>query len=338
MRFAAFNTGPDYHLLDHIAPLAYFLGCPLFTTEEFNFQLAKRYYPQVEVHYLPDLEFRLGEIAANFDVLFESKYWQPHLKILFATLYQKKMRLVFCPHGQSDKGYLAPVLAPYALQDMVLIYGPLMLEMLKNLDIPVPQHVIVGNYRLEFYKKHQPFYDSLVPKIDRTKKTLLYAPTWKDLDDSSSFFTEGKRVLSDLPDDWNLIIKLHPLLKLRNLAEYPLFDTNRPNVFFIDEFPPVYPILGLADYYLGDASSVGYDFLYFERPIYFFSKKIRGKLNDCGAFLDTTKNIYDQLKENDLYKRRQRALYQSAFGLATLIPTKAQILRECHTNLNRHLA
>ena len=93
------------------------------------------------------------------------------------------MRLVFCPHGQSDKGYRTPLLAPYAFQDTVLIYGSLMLEMLRELGISVPSHAIIGNYRRAFYLKHRLFYDSLAAeelRLDRSKRTVLYAPTWKD--------------------------------------------------------------------------------------------------------------------------------------------------------------
>lgn len=313
LRFAALNTGPDIHLLDHIAPIAEELQCPLFVTEELNFKLAEKFYPQVKVHLIEDLERKLGWFAQEFDALIECKYWQPHLKWLFKTLYQKEMRLIFCPHGQSDKGYGAPLLAPYALQDEVLIYGDLMLEMLKGLNIDVPKYSLVGNYRLKFYQKYRTFYDRLVPKVDKKKKTLLYAPTWCDLDESSSFFQYGKRVFEELPNDWNLIVKVHPLLRLRNPAECERYFENRPNVFLLEEFPPVYPILALADVYLGDSSSVGYDFLYFEKPLYFFPPAKRGRLHDCGTILDIAKPIYEQLKFENPYLEQQKNLYRIAF-------------------------
>lgn len=313
MRCAAFNTGSDYHLLDHIAPLAEWLHCPLIVTDELNHTLAKRFYPQIETHLMSDLEFRLGEIAQNFDVLFECKYWQPHLKTLFRTLYNKEILLVFCPHGQSDKGYGAPVLAPYALQDAVLIYGELMLDMLKELNISTPSYTIVGNYRSAFYQKYRSFYDGLAPKIDRSKPTLLYAPTWSDLDDASSLFKQGARVIHELPDDWNLILKPHPLLKQRNPAHYELLPIDRPNFFLLDEFPPVYPILALADVYLGDASSVGYDFLTFEKPLYFFPSAMALRLHSCGTIIDLAKPIYSQLKLQNRHLESQKALLAKAF-------------------------
>ena len=42
MRCAAFNTGSDFHLLDHIAPLAAIMEMPLITVEEQNYELACR--------------------------------------------------------------------------------------------------------------------------------------------------------------------------------------------------------------------------------------------------------------------------------------------------------
>lgn len=318
MRCAALNTGSDFHLLDHIAPLAEWIQMPLITTEELNTTLARHYYPQVEVLYVPDLEFKLGDIAATFDVLFECKYWQPHLKTLFRQLFNKEMHLVFCPHGQSDKGYRTPLLAPYAEQDAVLLYGPLMIDMLKQLNIPIPNHAIVGNYRLEFYRKYRPFYDALAAQeipLNPSKKTLLYAPTWRDADDASSFFKYGAQIIAELPADWNLILKLHPLIEQRSPAEFYALSglaEKKSNLFLIDKFPPVYPLLAMADVYLGDHSSVGYDFLSFNRPLYFLPTDAPGRLHASGTTVDPSKNIYGQLEHAQ--PKDHTALYQLAFS------------------------
>jgi hypothetical protein len=322
MRCAALQTGSDFHLLDHIAPLAELMQMPLITTEELSNTLAQKYYPQVELRHMPDLEFQLSLLAEQFDALFESKYWMSHLKSLFRELYHKEMRLIFCPHGQSDKGFKAPLLAPYAFQDGVLLYGSLLIQMLKELEIwPLISHyAIVGNYRLQFYQKYRAFYDDLARKeipLDKKKKTLLYAPTWCDADQATSFFEHGPKVIAQLPSDWNLMIKLHPLLEQRNPAYFYSISAlaeKKSHVFLIHEFPPVYPILSQADIYLGDSSSVGYDFLFFQRPLYFFPTKHSGRLSSCGRRIDPEKNIYSQLEMSNLYEEKQKNLYQLAFG------------------------
>ncbi|EKE08440.1 MAG: hypothetical protein ACD_17C00166G0004 [uncultured bacterium] len=320
MRALALNTGMDIHLLDHIAPLAALLDIPLWTTEEPNYLLARQFYPQVKVEYMPDLEYRLGEIAHSYDTLFECKYWQAHLKQLFKDFYQKEMTLVFCPHGQSDKGFQFPLLAPYSIQDAVLVYGPLMLEMLNELQIPLKQSIMVGNYRLKFYRTHQSFYDNLLKKrlpLDPKKRTILYAPTWKDADDTVSFFQFGKKVLAELPQDWNLILKVHPLLKERTPVEYYrtlLYAESKHNVFVLEDYPPVYPVLAASDIYLGDFSSVGYDFLTFEKPLFFLPTDRPTRLYSCGQILNSNENFYTQMENPKKLVNEQRKLRKWAYS------------------------
>ncbi len=339
MRCAAFNTGSDFHLLDHIAPLAEWMQMPLITTEEKNESLARRYYPQIEVRHMPDLEFKLGEIAEQFDVLFECKYWVPHLKLLFRHLYNKEMHLVFCPHGQSDKGFRAPLLAPYAFQDAVLIYGELMIDMLKNLGIwsSIARYAIVGNYRLAFYQKYQSFYDAIAEqeifsKLDKKNQTLLYAPTWRDVDHATSFFDHGAQVISELPVNWNLIIKLHPLLEQRDPVPFYSIASlaeKKTNVLFVHEFPPVYPVLAKVDAYLGDFSSVGYDFLAFQKPMFFLPTQTPGRLHSCGATIDPSVNIYSQVEKSNCYAESQKNLFHFAFGKKIEDPRGGKIKRVC---------
>ncbi len=328
MRCAALNTGPDFHLLDHIAPLAALMRMPLITTEELNQELACRYYPQVEIRHMSDLEFQLGALAEQFDVLFECKYWAFHLKSLFKKLYKKDMRLVFCPHGQSDKGFNAPLLSPYATQDAVLLYGELLVEMLKDLEIwpSISNHTVIGNYRLHFYEKHRSFYDALVGKevpLNKKKRTLLYAPTWRDADGATSFFDHGSKVISQLPADWNLIIKLHPLLEQRDPATFysiAALADKKQNAFLIQEFPPVYPLLSRVDVYLGDYSSIGYDLLAFQKPMFFFRQPhmMPVRLHDCGTLLDPEAPLFLQIEKGLLQSQHflplQKLLYQKAFA------------------------
>lgn len=323
MRCAAFNTGTEFHMLDHIAPLAEILQIPLITTEPLNRDLSVRYYPQIETRFMPHLEFELKKIAEEFDGLIECKYWAPHLKSLFKEVYKKEMKLILCPHGQSDKGYHYPSLAQYAQQDAVLLYGPLLIEMLQELNIwpSIKNYAIIGNYRLKFYRKYQTFYDDLVEreifsKLNPKNRTLLYAPTWKDQDQSTSFFRFAPSVISQLPKDWNLIIKLHPLLEQKDPALFysiaALADP-KENVLLIDQFPPVYPILNRADVYLGDHSSVGYDFLAFERPLFFFPTQSVGKIQSCGQLIDPDNPLYRQIETCSDFCAHAQALYKRSF-------------------------
>lgn len=332
MNLAALNTGPDIHLLDHIAPLASLLGMPLITTEELNYSLAKKYYPQIEILYEPDLEQKLGDLAASYDALFECKYWAPHLKLLFQQLFHKEMRLVFCPHGQSDKGYQSPLLAPYVHQDRVLFYGDLLRQMLHELELQPPPSATIGNYRLNFYEKYRSFYDALAEtevfsKLSSGNPILLYAPTWKDADSATSFFDWTPQIISHLPADWNLVIKLHPLLEQRDPARFYTLAAQaekKSNIALLSEFPPVYPILSRVDCYLGDASSVGYDMLPFEKPLFFTPGPSR-RLHSCGEIIDSPAVLFQKNLGNP-FRKEQQELYARAYASISDAEAKKNIL------------
>ena len=321
------NSKP--HFLDHISPLASLLEIPLILSDEKNVELATKYYPEVPLRYWPDLAFRLKEIGEEFDTLFECNYWIPQFKDSLKFYTQKNIRLIFCPHGQSDKGYQAPLLAQYALQEIILIYGSLMKKMLEELHIwpSISRSIEVGNFRFNYYQKHRERLLKIVDTeifshLEKQNRTLLYAPTWEDEDLAGTFFQCGDRLLKELPSDWNLIIKIHPLIKERHPALFyrlSIIEEKRSNFFFIDQFPPIYPILERMDVYLGDYSSIGYDVLAFQKPMFFISQPhlLPARLHSAGAFLDRSKNLFQQIEKHlpnaNQFKKTQSELYHKAF-------------------------
>lgn len=337
LKLAALNSGSYIHLLDHIAPLAWLLEMPLFVTDEKVFQLAQSYYPMVTTHLIDEIDLHLPFFAKNFDVLFECKSFVPHLKQLFKDFYNKDMLLIHCAHGQSDKGYAHPTLRHYATKDAGLIYGELLQQMFyeNNIDCPT---IFSGNYRLLFYQEHRSFYDDLVEKeVTSFAKgpLLLYAPTWNDLDESTSFFQHAESLFQHLPSDWSLLVKLHPLLEERNPSGFYRIEgmaQKKSNIRLLTEFPPVYPILAKASRFLGDYSSVGYDFLFFKRPLFFLlqDRLPQGRLHQCGTILSSWESLFDPLTAD--YTKQQEALYFQAFGKPKdRLSTQTHILQSLHS-------
>ncbi len=277
-RSVAILTGPSTHL-DHLGVLSAILKIPLIVTEKKTFQLAKRYYPQIDVTLMEMADLSMDFLCSHFDAIFESgKFWSLELKAFMNLLYQKKMRFVFCPHGNSDKGHS---LKEHPEQDVFLVYGNHLHNHLQKtgaLD-KIQSVVATGNYRYPFYKQHRAFYDQLAEeeifsRFKQKKKTILYAPTWQDRENPTSFFQATEELIAQLSPTYNLLIKLHPFLVEDHLAKVLSVQyrhEDHPAVYFVDDFPPIYPLLSRADIYLGDYSSIGYDFLAFDRPLYFFN-------------------------------------------------------------------
>lgn len=295
-----------------MAALSYVLDIPLLLTDALLYDQAKHFYPFTNTSYLCERECSLEFLSKNYDVLLVScKNWTLELSILMRELFNKPMRFCYCPHGHSDKGHLRPSSDLLRDQDLTLIYGDHMRDVLDKRGIlqSLRGTVTTGNYRYDYYLKYKKFYDKLIDeeifkKFKKNQKTILYAPTWKDPENSSSFFDVCKPLLEQLPDHYNLIIKLHPYLQNDDPARiYHLMGKyeDKDNVVFLIQYPIVYPILDKADIYLGDFSSVGYDFLAFDKPMFFFNPLERKASSDEGLSLFRCGKEIPRSTYNNLY-------------------------------------
>lgn len=332
-RSIAILTGPDTYL-DHIGVLCQILHIPLIITEEETFKAAKEFYPELDAHHVEIADLSLSFLAENFDVIFQSgRFWNLELGSVIELLYRKKMRFVFCPHGNSDKGYS---FTTHATQDLSLVYGEHMLSLLertKAIDY-IAKTVTTGNYRLPFYLKNKQFYDELAKQrlnglLFAERKTILYAPTWHDGENPSSFFSSCEEMIRSLEGAYNLIIKLHPFLEHFHPAEtFSVLShyENKKGTVFLTRFPAIYPILSLSDLYIGDFSSIGYDFLAFDKPMFFFNTLEKNAANTPGYFLhqcgielraeiDLKEFLAQHLTscESD-YRKKRKEVYEYAFG------------------------
>ncbi len=295
-RSAGLIYGPDLHHLDHLAPLCCIMQIPLIATEEKIVFLAKKFYPNltvIQVDYLAIPEY----VVLHFEMIFYSMPRDLFDEVFFFAQKwsQKRVHTIWCPHGNSDKGHAIFYMEALKKEEAALLYGKQMIEFLKSKHVfdSLKSYVITGNYRYQFYLDHRSFYDTLSERevfrrLSHADKTLFYAPTWQDYERSSSFFDATRPLIENLPKNYNLLIKLHPNLYLQDefLVE-DLIDRyqDRPNVHFITDFPAIYPLLNRADIYIGDMSSIGYDFLPFNRPLFFLNQNRRDLQNDLGTYL-----------------------------------------------------
>lgn len=294
-RCAALLYGAQLQYLDHLAPLCALMGMPLIVTEEKFAELTRNYYPSVQV-LLYDYHSIAHEVASGYDIIFHSLPRDLFDEVFFFAqkLLQKKVHTIWCPHGNSDKGNASFFMEALRKEEVVLVYGKQMIEFLKRKGVfdHLKAHVLVGNYRHQYYLKHKPFYDNVAEReitrhLNPENRTLLYAPTWKDYEDSSSFDQALIPMIENLPPGNNLIVKLHPnLLFQEEFAIDRIVDkySGKDNLLFLNAFPPVFPVLERCDAYIGDMSSIGYDFLLFNRPMFFLNAKSRST-EDAGLYL-----------------------------------------------------
>lgn len=333
------NPQSQIHYTDHLAVVCILMDIPLLFIDEQDYAFGQKYYPGLQALKIDFQEMQPEYLAENYDVLFLSDLWDRqtfHQK--FGPLEEKKgklLRHVHCPHGFSDKAFY---LQKCINEDIVLIYGQNMVDMLKETGVfeSLPYYVLAGNYRYAFFKKHRAFYDDIVAKevlsyFDTPRPTILYAPTWLDVEESTTFFEAYEYLLENLPSEYNMIVKLHPRLELDDTVLYYQIIgkyQGKSNITFLKDFPLVYPLLSHADIYIGDMSSVGYDFLAFNKPMFFLNKQERDPKTDRGLFLfkcgvevrpDSYSQLYSIIEKN-LTKDKERfgdvrsKVYDYTFG------------------------
>jgi CDP-glycerol glycerophosphotransferase (TagB/SpsB family) len=322
LKAVAYINDAEVHHLDHLGVLAATLDIPLITTDLKLYYLGKQFYPDLEVFYIESKDLINQAVCNSFDIIFISNFWdKKEFEICFEA-FEKKMRYVYCSHGNSDKGQKYPLLDNFARQDMVLIYGKRMHDFLKEKNVEITKDILCGNYRLEYYKKHQEFYKQL-PLFDEKEyqKKVLFAPTWNSLD--SCLFQDITELFKNIPQDYLLIFKVHPAFARDHKELYEsLKNTSHSykNVVLLEDYPLIFPLLEQVDMYIGDASSISYDFLYFNKPMFFLRSHPLDSMtfiHQAGNMLDLTANTFNEiktlLKDNDKFREIRKEIFEYTF-------------------------
>lgn len=341
IKLCVVHSDDSIHLVDHLAPYADLFNCPILVSNYEQFELVQEFYPMVKSELVP-FEMILNPffISKSYDAMISSIFRPKETqKIAFEDpnkKFNKKFFIVYTPHGNSDKGHQKTWMEYFGLEEAAFLYGNRMKEFLKekNAYHPINYKITVGNLRYMFFQKHKKFFqkkadDEIFSNLSKNMKTILYAPTWyDDMENSSTFFEVYKIILDALSKKYNIIVKLHP-----NFYNHRLLDVirveneykNNKNIHFLNYYPHVFPLLEKADIFLGDFSSINYDFLLFNKPMFFFhhdkweeTHKNRFIIN-CGfdvpinQYKTIDKFIESNLKNDNKFHSIRKKIYEDTF-------------------------
>lgn len=316
--------GPRSSFLDHLVPLCQLMNIPLYCTERWVAELGEIFYPPMTLLKKVQLENYQTFLYVEPAKTALGSYQLGHL------LHKGSAQSICGFHGNSDKNLDTFWLERLVEEDIILIYGNYLLDFLKRKGIlsRLKQLIVTGNYRYAFYEKHRHFFDALArPHLfsNSARKTILYAPTWSYQDRhatwNSPFFTTVSWVLDTLPKEFQMFVKLHPFyfyLYPQVAEEIKHRYKEHENIHFLDEIPLIYPFLEKTDIYLGDYSSVGYDFLFYNRPMFFLNTHQEMLLSCCGKKIEKADlpKMYHMICKDDQKELsvHRKQLYHYAFG------------------------
>ena len=183
-------------------------------------------------------------------------------------------KVIFMGHGTGDKKYggNAKDLESF---DYHFITGPKHMQKLHDLDVNIPEEKLIkiGNPRFDEIVNDdidaEGYLDYLQVQ-DNTRKTILYAPTWKW--GSGTLHKLGRHFCRELTKEYNLIIRPHyfdrkyiPQLKIWakiNGIQHVYFS-NPANILSNDT---MYDFV-VSDLLISDTSSITYEYLIMKKPI-----------------------------------------------------------------------
>ncbi|MBS0584683.1 MAG: CDP-glycerol glycerophosphotransferase family protein [Verrucomicrobia bacterium] len=332
IRTAAFLYGRDLHHLDHIGPLSIFLKIPLLVTEEAIGAIAKAYYPKIEVILLDRHTFA-EKILTAYDLIFTTLPKQILEPLFFFEEHKQRKKLHTCwlPHGNSDKDNLGAL----TQEKLFLLYGKQMEDTLKQRGVPISHKTFIGNLRHHLYLENKKFFDKRVEEriyFPKEQPTLFYAPTWG----GASLEEDLYFILKNIPPSYNLLVKMHPntlhkgfVLSLKELYR------DKKNIVFIEDMPLIYPLLARSAIYIGDHSSIAYDFLSLDKPLFFLTDK-RSPIHQAGRVV-SKEELFSSLKEKDIFSEAREALDSYTFAKVNYEELPNQIWQEINQYLEEEL-
>jgi len=356
MRGIGVLPGQRLAMVDHLVPLCHLMDIPLLCTDRWTHDLIEIFYPFSRSIFEEAPDFSLQNALNTYDLFFyvDLHRYPHHFFQFYDYTYRGKARSVCGLHGCSDKKRHHFWAERYANEDVVLIYGRHMQEFIEEKSAwqRLKKIIFTGNFRYQYYKEYREFFDKKYASFlfpDTGRKTLLYAPTWTSPKkkkegglDHTSAFEAHPFILDSIPEEYQVIVKFHPLVHLlypEEIENLKLRYGDSEQVLFFDNLPLIYPLLSKVDIYVGDYSSIGYDFLTFDRPLFFFNEYNRFPETDKGVQLFQCGTPISPADYSKFYLKIERGLkqdhhslrkymYDYAFGDEKSLPTLKREIEE----------
>ena len=181
---------------------------------------------------------------------------------------------IFIGHGTGDKKY-GGSFNSLETYDYHFISGPKHLNKIKDVGIEIPEEKLIkiGYPKFDDYvnqKVDKKEYYNYLGMKDRTRKNILYAPTWEWGD--GSLHKYGKKFCQEISKDFNLIIRphYHDRKHIRKMKSWTkktglehIYFSNPANIINSNSINDFF----VSDLMISDTSSIIYEYLITKKPI-----------------------------------------------------------------------
>lgn len=209
-------------------------------------------------------------------------------------------------HGISDKPFsFHKSLKNY---DLITVPGKKKKEDIVKKGLADPDKIeIIGFPKIDYFLHADFDRGAFIKKIgiDRSKKTVLYSPTWADRNKYSSYSKFVVSILKNL-SEYNVILKPHVnTLKYRPWEILKAYLQKRKNCYIFPKSMNVLPFMAVSDIMITDISSVAQEYLAFDKPIVFLNPKPDRMIPEehkwlwkCGDVIENKRDISKIVEKN----------------------------------------
>ncbi|WP_404932427.1 CDP-glycerol glycerophosphotransferase family protein [Pediococcus acidilactici] len=153
--------------------------------------------------------------------------------------------------------------------------------------------------------------------ISEQKKVILYAPTFRDYNKNGRRFVMDNEIdftkfENTLGDDYVLLMRQHVVIASRLRIPGEMSH----NILNVSKYPSVQELMLASDVLVTDYSSVMFDYLNTNKPIYFYTYDLDKYLELRGTYFDFTKEVPGPLVKTseELFKAIQDENYWAEYG------------------------
>lgn len=173
----------------------------------------------------------------------------------------------------------------------------------------------------------------LTPLLPNNKKTILYAPTYRDNElEVFQLKLDLAKLQKELSQDYIIILKLHPAIRreVDYEKEYPgfIYDFSKKN-FHVNE------ILLVTDYLITDYSSIPYEYALLNKPMIFFPYDLEEYTKERGLWDD-----YERIVPGPIVKNTSEIIsiiQNQSFDLSRIQEFSAQVNKYSQGNSSYNL-
>ena len=158
-----------------------------------------------------------------------------------------------------------------------------------------------GTPRNDIFFRKCPIKDEIKDKlnIDRNKKIILYAPTFRKNEGLEVYNVDYKKIIEAAKErfsgEWIVLVKLHPHL----ISESSKLVVGE-NVVDVTKYDDIQELLSVSDMLISDYSSLIFDFALTNRPCFLYTPDLdRYISNDRGLYFDIEELPFVVTKNND---------------------------------------